>query len=259
MHLQVSLHRTVKFITIVSFFMLSFIVETASAVNISAYRIYLDKDNRTSSFVIFNQDTNHQNCHLSLRHNSFDENGTMRHLSRDVVPDNSAKNWLRYSPREFKLTPTQSQTVRFALRRKANAQDGEYRSYLVVDCSIDNPQKEGETNLSLQTRLVHNIPIIVRSGKLDAQLDIDNILIENDSVHFTMNRQGTRSVYGEIEVINTTNNDIVSMSRSISIYPETKRHQFKLPIKGINPQNLKIRFTEDKDFGGSIIFEKNIQ
>lgn len=238
-------------------FLVTLTSTTAHAVNISAYRIYLDEENRDESFVIFNRNPTQQECNLSLAHNDFDTDSKLTHLPSNVTPENSAKDWIRFSPREFLLTPSQSQTVRFTMRRKPNAQDGEYRSYLVIDCGAFQDPNKPNVQISLQTKLVHSVPIIVRSGQLDATVWIDNIRTDEKTIEFTVNRKGTRSVYGDVELIDKTSGKTIAMQRNFSIYPESARYHFKLARDGIEPKNLKIRFTENKDYGGNIVVEKD--
>lgn len=236
-------------------------ISTAHAVNISAYRIYLDESNRETAFVIFNREVTTQDCNLSLSHNNFDADSNLTHLDNTVIPENSAKDWIRFSPLQFTLTPAQSQTVRFTLRRKAGADAGEYRSYLVIDCGVKK-QTGADGNeipsVNLQTKLVHSVPIIVRTGKLEAQVSIENIRHQNGSVSLTLKRTGTRSVYGDIELINKETGAVITSQKNISIYPESERFNIVLGRKGENPGQLKLRYTENKDFGGNIVLEKDL-
>jgi len=232
---------------------------SAQAVTISEYRIYLDEDKRNVSFVIFNRESSHQNCSLSLTHNDFDIESRMTHLENNIIPKNSAKDWIRYSPQEFSLTPGQSQMVRFTMRRKANAQDGEYRSYLLIDCGLapsSDEKDKTKPQVALQTKLVHSVPIIVRSGRLEASVWIDNIQTSENELRFTLNRKGNRSVYGDIELINKKSGKIIAIQRNFSIYPESERFNFSLNRQNIELNDLKIRFIENKLYGGNIILEK---
>jgi P pilus assembly chaperone PapD len=231
---------------------------SVQAVNISEYRIYLDEDNRDVSFVIFNRQGTYQDCKLRLTHNDFDADSIMHHLAEDIVPDNSAKDWIRFSPREFFLTPAQSQTVRFSMRRKANAQDGEYRSYLLIDCeTAPGKEEEGKPKpqVNLQTKLIHSVPIIVRSGKLEANVWIDNISLQEDVLSLTVNRSGNRSVYGDVELLHKATGELVSMQRNFSIYPESARFHITLGMKNYELKDLILRFIENPKYGGTINLE----
>lgn len=254
-----SVKNLIKSLRLTTFFLsLSLISFSVQAVNISEYRIYLDEDNRDVSFVIFNRHGTYQDCALRLAHNEFDADSNMRHLPEDSLPDNSAKDWIRFSPREFTLTPSQSQTVRFSMRRKANAQDGEYRSYLLIDCEVaQNPDDQGKIKpqVNLQTKLIHSVPIIVRSGKLEADVWFDNVQTDGNTLSLTLNRKGTRSVYGDVELTHKSSDELVSMQRNFSIYPESDRFHITLGMKNYALKDLKLRFIENPKYGGTIKLE----
>jgi P pilus assembly chaperone PapD len=242
------------FITLV-FSVISF---SSQAVHISTYRIYLDKDNRDSSFMIFNQDAKSQECNLKLRHYNFDDNGVMTNYEGDDLPPHSAKNWLRFSPKKFTLTPANTQTVRFSMRRKARAEAAEYRSYLVVDCgAIALPEDEGQL-ISIQPKLIHNVPIIVRTKALEAKVTFEDIVINNGILNFNLTRSGNRSIYGKIELLNKLTNTIIGNSRGISVYTESSKYPLDYKVGELELKNMKLRFIEDTKYGGSINYEQDL-
>ena len=249
----------------VSFLTLFFVVIAgssfyANAVNMSAHRIYLDNNKINQSFVIFNQNTDTQNCSLGLRHYDFDDIGTMTIPTLSDTPENSAESWIRFSPKKFVLTPAHSQTVRFIMRRKANITAQEYRAYLVVDCGVESRPVETLTNdnqakLTVSPKLVHNIPIIVRTGALEAKVTLSDIKIVSGVVHFNINRTGNRSVYGDVGLFNKKTGDRVSFQTGVSIYPETSRIALSLPTGEYNTKDLVLRFIENKLYGGDLEVE----
>ncbi len=230
----------------------------AYAISISAYRIYMDDDNRTTSFMVMNREVEPQECELKLRHYNFDVDSNLLQVSDDVLPENSAQEWVRFSPKKFTLTPAHTQTIRFTMRRRADATDGEYRSYLEVDCGAEVKISENEAPiLSIKPKLMHNIPIIVRVGTLDAQVSIDNVKVDGDGLAFTIYRNGSRSVYGDVELINKNTESKVSYQSGVSIYPESSRYHFVLGREGVAASDLRVRFVENKNYGGSITVEKD--
>ena len=67
------------------------------AVGISAYRIYLDKSTPNVSFRVYNKDVEAQDCALTLAHHNFDANSEIVASTHNTLPENSAKNWIRFS------------------------------------------------------------------------------------------------------------------------------------------------------------------
>lgn len=228
------------------------------AVGISAYRIYLDSENPTTSFNIYNRDVKAQDCQLQLTHYNFDANSEIFNVPNGEIPENSAQDWIRFSPREFQLTPANAQTIRFTLRRKANAESKEYRSYLVVDCGAALSPDEQDNLVNIKPKLLHNVPIIVRNGKLNADIHVANIQQEGEFLSFTVERRGNRSFYGDVELINKNNDELIANKTGFSIYPESERFPFKLPILDIPLSQIKIRVIENPNYGGDITFETDV-
>lgn len=236
----------------------------SQAVSLSTYRIYLDQDDRTESFIMYNRTVFSEECSLSLVHNNFDVNGNMTKVADDIVPKNSAKPWIRFSPKNFTVEAKAPQTVRFTLRRRANTEANEYRSYLRVDCTPISPVVKSSSHdsehakMTLRPKLIQQIPIIARTGKMSALLSFDNIEVKNNTVAFDMIRTGKRSVYGKVELLNHNTGEVIRYNTNISIYPEVGRESKTFPLKNNAPEDLTLRFTEDKTHKNSLVYEQRI-
>jgi type II secretory pathway component PulJ len=237
---------------------------SAYSVSLSTYRIYLDNQNRDYNFVISNRDNVEQKCRLSITHHNFDKNAIPHMVMGDVLPKNSAVEFFRYSPRNFIIDKFGEQTVRFRLRKKKNTVAQEYRSYLAVNCKKDHNIEALDNNnnagVSLAPQLVHQVPIIVRPLRLKTQVEITDVTIieEGESISFDVTRLGERSIFADIELINTQNNKRLDLIKNVAIYPENNKKSFIAKSKGIDSKNILIRLTEDKRTGGSLILEKNV-
>jgi hypothetical protein len=237
---------------------------SVQAMSLSTYRIYLDNDNSTASFMMFNKEAVSQTCRLDLVHNNFDDNGKMSKGVSGVIPENSAIPWVRFSPKNFTAAALSSQTVRFTLRRKANTQAAEYRSYLEVFCDNDETEVAKskfdveKPTVSIKPRLVQNVPVIARTGKLEAQLSISDFRTENEKLIFILNRQGNRSLYGTLQLIDKTNGKVINYKKNISIYTETKQLEQNLTPGGTALHQLAVRFVEDERYGGSITYQQDV-
>jgi P pilus assembly chaperone PapD len=243
---------------LISLSITSVIIPFASqAVHLSTFRIYLDEDNRNNSFILFNRDTQTEECKLFLGHNNFDDNGAMTEHQGSKPPENSAKDWVRFSPRKFTLTSAHSQTVRFTMRRKANVEPAEYRSYLNVDCGVVQPEEQGKA-VNITPRLVHSVPVIVRVGKLNAEISFSDFELTGHDLSFKLLRSGTRSIYGSITLFNKETDKSVSSQSGLSIYPESSNTEFLLRTKGIPVENLVIKFSENTKYGGDKVIEQEV-
>jgi len=241
----------------------------SKAASLTTYRIYLDDNNRTESFVVFAKGSTSEQCSLNFSHFDFDENGTMSKNPGKSLPENSAKPWVRYSPRNFILTPGKPQSVRFSMRRKPNAEPKEYRSYVAMICeelAVDNNSSQDDSEnpvmpkVSIKPVLVQNVPIIVRTGKLDVEANFTNINVNGNKISATLARQGTRSLYGRLTLVDIDSGEELSFTNGVSIYPETSSFPvlFELSKEYGDPskKNLLMRFEEDENYGGELIIEK---
>lgn len=232
----------------------------AFAVGISTVRIYLDNTQSEQNFVVYNKEAKRQECELLIRHFDIIGNGEVQPYIGDDIPKSSAESWIRFSPKQFVLEGFQSQSVRFRFRRKPNAEAAEFRSFLAVDCMADKNELVNEdVQYGLLPRLRHNIPIIVRTGNLDASVEFTDIGMASDTVEFSIVRQGTRSVYGHLALIDTRTNEIVSENTHFVIYPETQKKSYALAAKGVKAEYLSLQFVENKKEGGSIDYIQKVQ
>jgi len=260
----------VKAITV--FLLLLTIPLVSNAASLTTYRIYLDDNNRTEAFIVFAKGSTSEQCSMNFTHFDFDEKGTISKNDGKILPENSAKPWVRYSPRNFILNPGKPQTVRFSMRRKPNAEAKEYRSYVAMRCeklvvnedssaiaSNDNPDRP---NISIQPVLVQNVPIIVRTGKLHVEASFTDIKINNNTVSATLARKGTRSLYGRLLLVDVVSGDEVSFTNGVSIYPETTSFPVSFDIPGkyqsLPKNNLLLKFVEDENYGGELVIEKRL-
>lgn len=236
----------------------------SQAISLSTYRIYLGPDQRSSSFIVYNKTPDGEQCSISLVHNNFDANGIMTPVKKDVLPENSAKPWVRFSPKNFTVEGLEPQSIRFTLRRKANSEPAEYRSYLRIDCDkikSENATSKSGTNtakLTIQPKLIQQIPIIARTGRLNASIAFSNMKVIAGALHIDLERQGDRSIYGKLELINKKTDEVITFKKNISLYTETTNKQIKLPTAGIPNDQLLVRFTESETYGGNLVIEKSV-
>jgi len=229
------------------------------AVSLTSYRIFLDKNHRSEAFMVFNREQQSETCKLSLQDFPFDKAGNMGKKITGKPPQTSVINLVRFSPRSFVIKPGHSQTVRFSLRRKANMAPSEYHSYISIDCGKVKETKHNSAPLSLTPRLVHNVPVIARTGDLSAKVSISHAHINNKGkLAFRLNRTGKRSVYGKIEILNLENKKVVNYLQGVSLYTQSAYRDFEFSLpKNSNINNLEVSFIEDKKYGGDLaIYQK---
>lgn len=266
-----SMQKTVAKMALVAGTVASILWSLSShAVSLTTYRIYLDDNNRTESFIMFTRGSLPEQCTLDFKHFNFNDTGEMT-LNRDKKsPENSAEPWVRYSPRNFVIQPGKPQTVRFAMRRKPNSEPAEYRSYIAVLCediiekksTVNGEIPKDRAQVSVKPLLVQNVPLIVRTGKLNVSASFENLVVEGNKLKGVIKRSGDRSIYGRLSLINKNTDEEIVFKDTISIYTETSTYAFEFEITGKNMpaiDDLLVRFTEDDIYGGELIFEKSVK
>ncbi|KXI27658.1 hypothetical protein [Paraglaciecola hydrolytica] len=239
-------------------------------VTLTTYRIYLDDNNRSESFIVFTRDVVPEDCSLSLKHFDFDATGKMSLYKGAELPAYSAEEWVRFSPKNFVIQPGKPQTIRFSMRRKPNTEAQEYRSYVSVSCEDivsevavkDSNAPKDRPTVSVKPKLVQNVPLIIRTGPLEVDASFGDIKLQGDLVRGKILRSGTRSLYGRISLVDKTSGEEIAFNDSISIYPETLEHSFEISAsndKNIALEQLALKFEEDEQYGGSLQFQKNLK
>lgn len=244
-----------KFVFIICVLLFS---SSVFSVSLSTYRIYLDNDNRSQAFGVFNNEQKEKVCELNLRHVDYSDGGKITFLLDTNVPANSAKQFVRFSPKKFKMSANSRQNVNFVYRRKSNKPISEYRSLVSVSCqdSVQGPQR---SQVDIKPRLVHNIPLIVRNGAVIAEAELKNITTQSEHISFEFHRLGERSLYGKLELLNKKSGEIVSHVNGFSIYPGTSFRVVNMTNKGFKPEELVLKFSEDPLYGGSLNIVQNVK
>ena len=211
--------------------------------------------------------------------NKGDEAGTYRILLRNIRTDDDgqfqeavearegelvADKFIRYSPRRITVDADSNQKVRLVVRKPRNLNPGEYRTHMVFQSlpkqapnTLENSQ---EVVVSVDPIIEISIPIIVRVGDLDAQIELGDMSLGDDNLlSMQIKRSGNRSIYGDVEVfVNSGKAKGVQAGfvKGVSVYVPNALRNFLLPLTlpdGFNPTDdgLLVRFKEDPSYGGS--------
>jgi P pilus assembly chaperone PapD len=238
-------------------------LSNANNVSLSTQRIFLDQESPNANFEIKNREIYPQECKLGITYNDFDEIGNMLPYLKSEPPLNAAEKVARFSPKNFRIEPNSKQVVRFTLRRKHDTPPIEHRSYLTVACKnlIDNrifKVADGQTSIPINPQLQHNIPLIVRPKALSVELRFSDVALKERRLTFKLHREGTRSVYGKVKLVDKQNGETVDESGSFAIYHETKEKLLLMAVpQGLSLNNIKLEFNEAKEEGNAVATWQN--
>jgi P pilus assembly chaperone PapD len=188
-----------------------------------------------------------------------------------------ADKYLRFFPRSVTLPPNGSQVIRMQYRKGPDMQNAEYRSHLyfraVPKETLLGDEEVTKDSTAIGVKLVPifgiSIPVIIRNGDLQLQVELTNINldIKSDTVptlSVTIERSGDKSVYGDISVIwiAANGNPVeVGVVRGLAVYTPNKLRNFKMQLRNVpgvdyTKGKLQIKFQAQNDAKAELFAEK---
>jgi P pilus assembly chaperone PapD len=172
-------------------------------------RVILD-GSRGTEVILSNIGAEEATYRIGLDLRRMTEKGRLEPVEKVDANDTeeAALGMIRYAPRRINLPPGQPQSVRLSARPGADLPDGEYRVHMSFK-AIPRPQEVTQTDTPAQgvtLRLIPiygiTIPIIVRHGKVEAQVAITQPSIvqgeKGPELAMTIERSGESSTYGAL-------------------------------------------------------------
>jgi hypothetical protein len=224
-------------------------VLAAANLMVTPTRVVFEQRDRTAQVTLVNQGSETGEFRISFIRQNMTETGDFV-----PVPEGEAglftDKMVRFSPRQVKLPPGQSQVIRLMLRKPRDLADGEYRSHLLFQAlppatssNIENIAKdtpaEGIT-VEIVPIVGVSIPVIVRHGKLDSEVMLSDarILSATDTdgspaIAVTINRSGSGSAYGDFRATFTPTGGepiVVAQANGVAVYSNIDKRRFQMPL-----------------------------
>jgi hypothetical protein len=197
-----------------------------------------------------------QNCEVQIKDIVINTDGQIALVTNGEVTENSAKPLVRLAPRRFTLGTAEHQMVKLLYRRKPGLENGEYQGVLAIKC------KEKVENINLPVTiiptLVHNVPLIVRTGRLPIEAAFFSTTINGNKLSLELKIQGQRSITGDVTVSNSATGDVVAERKHLSIYAQQPIKKLELSLGDYRNTPLLITFTEDPEMGGNLIIQQQV-
>ena len=250
------------FRSLVLFILLNSVIIDAYSISISTRRLYLDPKSSNTTIRVHNLDGAIQNCEVIIKDVLINTNGNIELVSNDEVTENSAKPLVRLAPRRFTLGTKNHQIVKLLYRRKPGVKNGEYHGALAIKCKEkqekNNTSETAKAAVSIEPALVHNVPVIVRTGRLPIQADFVSTVIKGNVLHVELKTQGQRSLTGNIAVINSASGEVIFEKTHLSIYSQQPMKKLEFALGEYQNTPLLIKFTEDPKMGGELVIQRPI-
>src|SRR6478735_6723861 len=190
-------------------------------------RVLLD-GRRGSEIILNNIGDEPATYRISVELRRMTADGDLVDVANPNAEEKAAADMIVYAPRRVTLAPHEPQSIRIAARPPQGLPDGEYRVHLLFRAIPPaNPvtaAPDEAHGLKLQLIPVYGvtIPVIVRLGNLEAKAGISNVALEKKDgkaeISLDLTRSGSRSTYGQVQVLKAGVKDPIAIQRSVAIY-----------------------------------------
>ena len=228
-------------------------------------RLVFDGSQRSQEVTLANTGKDTAIYAVSFINYKMTETGSFEQIQNPEEGQRFATDFLRYFPRRVALAPNEAQTIRVQLTRTGNLEEGEYRSHMYFR-AVQEQKALGEDNLNssegiaIQIKTVFgiSIPIIIRNGKSNTEVSIDDIHLnfeqETPKISLAINRTGNMSVYGNLKVEHISLQGKlteIGLIKGISVYTPNSQRQFTMILKseGTNLEEGKLKVTYTSESG----------
>jgi P pilus assembly chaperone PapD len=278
---KITSHYTWTLILILaSFALLPLPALAAGQLMVAPTRVVFEARDRTAKVSLVNNGTETATYRLEFTRKRMTKDGNFVDVDKPVAGELFCDQMIRFSPRQVTLPPGQSQTIRLILRKPANLAAGEYRSHLLFksipksqSSSIEalDKKKADKLTIELTPVLGISIPVIVRHGKTEATVSIENIVLgkaqnNQPAIRFSLKREGNQSVYGDLSVsLEKADGQTVTLSKAngISVYSPNAERIIALPLyvpKGVilKSGHLLITYKLPAEQGSGLIAKQTL-
>ena len=247
-------------------------------------RIVFEGRTRTAQISLLNRGSAAATYRISLINMRMTEDGGFKEIDEPAPGEQFADRLIRYAPRQVVLAPGDSQAVRLLVRKPRGLEPGEYRSHLLlraipsqnVGKSVEDPSPN-DTGIRIRLIPIYGvtIPVIVRHGDLTARVSLSDLALvpaggqgEGDRLSFRINRDGNRSVLGDLTVTYFPNGGkadelVVAQVTRLAVYTPNASRTVIMALRfpdgvTLGRGRLHVAFRETPKNGGALLGEAEI-
>ena len=175
----------------------------AQSLTFSPQRIVIDARAGTASLAVSNTGKRAEGYRIELVDVIYRDDGKVEHAQKTPPGHPSAKEFVRFSPSQIRLGPSETQTVRILLKPGQQLADGEYRVHAVLHqlpnvSGVKEPAKPNTVAGVVGIEQAVAIPVIIRRGQTSATGTIAAMKIVDGKpgqLDLSLARDGNRSLY----------------------------------------------------------------
>jgi P pilus assembly chaperone PapD len=233
-----------------------------AGVSFTNLRIFIDNKSNKQDFTLLNRGDTSENCQVSLVDYNVSEDGSLTALKPNQKATNSAQPYIRLSPKRVTIKPQQSQKLKIIARGYRKAESNELHSYLSIACTpqtksispLKSQNDDEYKSAGMMPTFINRIPLVIRKEQVPVVIDFSDISFttegENTLLNFTLLKQGERSTYGKLKLLDDTGSQ-VAIKSSVSAYMQVKAIKHTLKFKSSESSEFTLIYEEDPKFGGT--------
>jgi P pilus assembly chaperone PapD len=247
---------------------------------VSPTRIIFEGHKRTAQVTLINRGSKTATYRVGFTQMRMKENGELVEIQKPNEREKFLDSLVRFAPRQVTLKPGIGQTVRLLVRKPSDLPRGEYRSHLLFYAIPDenagtnvetlNAKTKKGLQIALRPIFRFSIPVILRQGDLKADFTITDFRLTKEkkpSVNLTVDRDGNRSVYGDLDIQYFANAAaqpvLLQHMKDFVLYTSNNRRTISLPLSvpdGVSLDRgiLKATYYKKTKDGKRILAEKQI-
>jgi hypothetical protein len=247
-----------------------------AGVLVAPTRLIFEGSERNGEFVLLNKGTTTERYRVSVVNLRMNDEGRIVEAPEALEGDRFADLMVRFSPRTVVLPPDDPQTIRILVRRPDDLPAGEYRTHLMLQQVPEappaapdrDPEAAAARGISIQIRPMYGVtvPIIIRHGRLAAEGALSDLALvpgEEPRHHVQIQREGDRSLYGDLEVTHEAPGEpsrTVGLARGVALYTPNASRPFEVPLTfpGGGPPTtgqLRVEYRDAEPGASSLIAE----
>jgi len=213
----------------------------AGGLTIAPTRLVFEGKSRVATVHLSNRGETEATYRILVRDKRMLETGQIVDIDVPTRDEHPASEAVRFSPRRVVLPPGGTQTVRVMLRNPSSGElgAGEHRTHLVFQSVPPAPEPGADEGVVARAILETSIPVIIRRDNPAAALAFSLAALDTvpdpagrPVLNLTLERDGDRSVYGDLSVDWLHDGDRVPLARlnGLGVYHPTPRRIMKIPL-----------------------------
>ncbi len=253
------------FLLSILYFIVPKISYADASLSFSPQRIVMSGKDRSATLQLSNRGDKIGTYRISMSDVLYNTDGSVKHVSKAPPGYPSARPFIRFSPRQVRLAPGESQKIRILLKPSSVLSNREVRVHALLKQIPDAKKPSvqgGNKTISGSVGIAQSIalPVIVRRGERNVQGGMAAISRGAGKLRAQLWRKGNHSIYSNFEIYSGAVNPSrqVALVKGVAVpVPNTQRFiEIKLKDQAKRPPYIVIMRDHDT---GEIIDQKTVR